>query len=148
MRRGTAGVFLLDVNVVLAIIDPAHEHHRAAYEWFAQEGRQGFATCPIVENGVLRIASSAAYPNRPGDVDTVRSVLQHLCSLPGHTFWADSISLLTMLPPITGLSSRQVTDGYLVALAARFRGRLTTFDRSVPTRQTGIDPGVVLILGG
>ena len=87
---------LLDVNVVLAIIDPAHEHHEAAFSWFGRIGRAEFATCPIVENGVLRIASSAAYPNRPGDVDVVCQVLSGLCSLPGHAFWGDTISLRTV----------------------------------------------------
>ena len=135
--------FLLDANVVLAIIDPAHEHHRKASEWFSADGRAGFATCPIVENGVIRIASSAAYPNRPGDVDVVRTVLQRLCSVPGHHFWADSISLLSVLPLSSGLTPRQVTDSYLIALAAHERGRLCTFDRGIPAERLGIDPHTV-----
>ncbi len=117
---------------MLAIVDPAHEHHVAALSWFEAIGRSGFATCPIVENGVLRVASSAAYPNRPGDVDTVRRVLDGICELPGHVFWPDSISLRVVLPPVTQLSSRQVTDVYLVALAAANRGRFATFDRRIP----------------
>lgn len=134
------------MNVVLAIIDPAHEHHTIASEWFSVEGRAAFATCPIVENGVLRIASSAAYPNRPGDVDVVRTVLQRFCSVPGHHFWADSISLLSVLPTLSGLTPRQVTDSYLIALAVHQRGRLCTFDRGIPAERLGIDPQFVQYL--
>ena len=123
---------LLDVNVVLAIIDPAHEHHAPATRWFNEVGRSSFATCPIVENGVIRIAASSAYPNRPGDVDTVRRVVDRLCDQPGHAFWADSVSLRTVLSPETGLTPRQVTDVYLLALAVEHRGRLATFDRRIP----------------
>ena len=137
---------LLDVNVVLAIVDPAHEHHVAALSWFEAIGRSGFATCPIVENGVLRIASSAAYPNRPGDVDTVRRVLDGICELPGHVFWPDSISLRVVLPPVTQLSSRQVTDVYLVALAAANRGRFATFDRRIPLAALKVTAKTVVVL--
>ena len=137
---------LLDVNVILAIVDPAHEHHGAASTWFDSVGRASFATCPIVENGVLRIASSTAYPNRPGDVDTVREVLERLCGLSGHAFWPDSISLRTTLPAVSGLSSRQVTDSYLVALAAHYRGRFATFARKIPWRPLKQASRTVVIL--
>jgi uncharacterized protein len=139
--------FLLDVNVVLALVDPAHQHHRLASEWFRSEAISAFATCPIVENGVLRVASSTAYPNRPGDVDTVRDVLARLYEQPGHFFWPDSISLVETLPQTTGLTSRQVTDCYLVALAQANNGRLATFHRSIPTAAAGVKPESVLVLG-
>lgn len=33
--------FLLDINVLIALIDPAHVDHEAAHRWFEAEGRRG-----------------------------------------------------------------------------------------------------------
>lgn len=85
--------FLLDVNVLIALIDPAHVGHDAAHRWFEAEGREGFATCPITENGVLRIVGHPNYPNGPGSPAGVVATVRSLRSLPGHVFWADDISL-------------------------------------------------------
>ena len=123
--------FLLDVNLVLAILDPAHDHHVTAQWWFNDTGRTSFATCPVTENGVLRIASSAAYPNRAGDVDTVRRILGRLCSQDGHAFWPDSISLRIAAPEVSGMRSNEVTDLYLLALAKENGGVFVTFDSRI-----------------
>jgi predicted nucleic acid-binding protein len=40
-------VYLLDVNLLLALSDPIHVHHEAAHHWFGQTGRQAWATCPL-----------------------------------------------------------------------------------------------------
>ena len=62
----TARVALLDVNVLVALFDPSHVHHTAAHDWFADRGEEGWATCPITENGLLRIVGHPKYPNSPG----------------------------------------------------------------------------------
>jgi predicted nucleic acid-binding protein len=77
--------FLLDVNVLIALIDPSHVNHAAAHDWFTQVARDGWATCPIVENGVIRILSHSAYPlpdsaSFPG---RVAKVLPNCAELPG-----------------------------------------------------------------
>ncbi|MDO9124550.1 MAG: VapC toxin family PIN domain ribonuclease, partial [Deltaproteobacteria bacterium] len=59
--------YLLDVNLLLALSDPMHIHHELAHRWFAEKGHQAWATCPLTENGFIRIASHPNYPNRPGD---------------------------------------------------------------------------------
>ena len=33
---------LLDVNVLIALVDPAHVQHDQAHEWFSRTGRKGF----------------------------------------------------------------------------------------------------------
>ncbi|HYK37674.1 MAG TPA: hypothetical protein VEV40_17080, partial [Alloacidobacterium sp.] len=58
--------FLLDINVLIALIDPAHVQHDRAHEWFASKGQKAWATCPLTENGVLRIVGHPRYPNSPG----------------------------------------------------------------------------------
>ncbi len=61
-------IYLLDINLLLALTDPMHVHHELSHQWFAKKGRKGWATCPLTENGFVRIASHPKYPNRPGDV--------------------------------------------------------------------------------
>lgn len=127
--------FLLDVNVLIALFDPAHIHHDPAHEWFADVGRSAWATCPLTENGVLRIVGNSRYPNSPGTPAAVVSLLAGLTSLPGHVFWPDNISLMrsSSVDPTRLLSSSQVTDTYLLALARANDAQLATFDRRLVT---------------
>lgn len=127
--------FLLDVNVLIALIDPAHIQHDAAHEWFARAGKPAWASCPITENAVLRIVGDSRYPNSPGNPAAVADVLGELLALPGHVFWRDEISLFDTRKVDTGrlLNSRQVTDSYLLALACAHEGQLATFDRRLVT---------------
>jgi toxin-antitoxin system PIN domain toxin len=127
--------FLLDVNVLIALIDPAHVQHDAAHEWFADQGQQAWSTCPLTENGVLRIVGHARYPNSPGTPAAVVQLMVGLCALPGHVFWPDDISLLDTdkLDATRLLSPAQVTDSYLLALACANGGQLATFDRRLVT---------------
>lgn len=127
--------FLLDANVLIALIDPAHVQHDAAHEWFAADGHAAWATCPLTENAVLRIVGHARYPNSPGAPAAVAPLMASLCALPGHVFWPDDISLLDpeKLDAARLLSTGQVTDSYLLALAAARGGKLATFDRRLVT---------------
>jgi uncharacterized protein len=67
--------FLLDVNVLIALIDPTHVSHGDAHRWFTREGSASWATCPITGNGVLRIVGNPRYPNTPGSPAVVATVL-------------------------------------------------------------------------
>ncbi len=127
--------YLLDVNVLLALMDPDHVWHDVAHAWFASTGGRAWATCPITENGVLRIAGNVRYPNSPGTPSEVAKIMSRLRALPGHEFWPDEISLLKEGSiQIVHLSDpKQVTDTYLLALANSRGGRLATFDRRMVT---------------
>lgn len=78
--------YLLDVNVLIALIDPGHVQHDAAHEWFARHGKQAWATCPLTENGLLRIVGSLRYPNTPGSPAAAMPLMTGLTALPGHQF--------------------------------------------------------------
>jgi toxin-antitoxin system PIN domain toxin len=123
--------FLLDVNVLIALLDPAHVQHDQAHQWFRTDGKSAWATCPLTENGVLRIVGNPRYPNSPGTPAAVVPLLKGLCALPGHSFWPDKLSLLSCSEVDSSrlLDSGQVTDSYLLALAAMHRAQLATFDR-------------------
>jgi toxin-antitoxin system PIN domain toxin len=124
---------LLDVNVLIALIDPAHEFHEAAHVWFKANRQNGWATCPITENGCLRIMSKPGYPFPGLTVDRVRGILSELVRLDGHCFWPDSVSILHEDRfKLNRATPKQLTDLYLLALAVTQGGRLVTFDRTIP----------------
>ena len=126
--------FLLDINVLIALIDPAHVQHDRAHEWFASAGRTAWATCPVTENGVLRIIGHPRYSNSSGTPAAVAPLLGQLRSLPGHEFWPDDVSLLhERVDTERLLDSAQVTDTYRLALASAHGGMLATFDRRLVT---------------
>ena len=123
---------LLDVNVLIALLDADHSLHARATEWFASHARDGWASCPITENGCVRIMSHPGYPSSV----PVRSVMTRLAeasSSPLHEFWPDDISLLdAQIADSSRIHGpRQLTDVYLLALATRHSGRFVTFDASI-----------------
>jgi hypothetical protein len=127
--------FLLDVNLLIALMDPAHLQHDNAHEWFAVSGRKAWATCPLTENGVLRIVGHSRYPNSPGTPAAVAELMATFFAHPGHEFWPDDVTLLDS-QRVHGarlLDSAHVTDTYLLALAATHGGKLATFDRNFVT---------------
>jgi toxin-antitoxin system PIN domain toxin len=124
---------LLDVNVLIALLDASHLHHRSATAWLAANAAAGWASCPITQAGCIRIMSQPGYP-APLPAGQVAERLAEAASQPWHAFWPDDVDLLGE-PPFDWtaiLGSRQVTDAYLLALAVRKGGRLATFDRNVP----------------
>lgn len=125
--------YLLDVNVLIALVDSAHVEHEMAHQWFAKEGHRAWATCPLTENGLLRIVGHARYPNSPGTPAAVAANLAGMRALPGHRFWPDDISLMdaSHIDTARMLHSAQVTDSYLLALAHAHDGRLATLDRKL-----------------
>lgn len=125
--------FLLDVNVLIALIDPSHIQHDKAHEWFQNSGSKAWATCPITENGVLRIVGHARYPNSPGTPAAVAELMAIFLAHRGHEFWPDAISLLDSryIDHVRLLDSAQVTDSYLLAMAAARGGKLATFHRQL-----------------
>ena len=127
--------YLLDVNVLVALIDPAHVQHDRAHDWFAAQGRHAWATCPLTENGVLRMVGNARYPNSPGNPAAVAELMADLRALPGHEFWPDDITLFDpqRIDGARLLDSGQVTYTYLLALALAHGGQFATFSRHLAT---------------
>ena len=124
---------LLDVNVLIALLDSDHASHESAIGWFSKHAREGWASCPITQNGCIRIMSNQGYPN-PLPVQAVIERLAEACNEDIHEFWSDEVSLLdSNLVDSTRIHGpRQLTDIYLLALAVRHAGRLVTFDSGIP----------------
>lgn len=128
--------YLLDVNVLIALIDRMHIAHNAARSWFLGTGAASWASCPLTQNGVIRIIGSPRYANSAGSPAEAARILDHVLALPGHVFWPDDLdpAASDVLDRGQILMSSQVTDSYLLALAAARRGRLATLDRRLSTR--------------
>ena len=123
---------LLDVNVLIALHDPQHVHHELAVDWLLAHAANGWASCPITQNGCLRVMSQPAYP-QARSVSELIDVLGGSFQAPSHQFWPDDISLFASatLRRHSVLGHRQLTDAYLLALAVAHGGRFVSFDRAI-----------------
>ncbi|MFI5121205.1 MAG: TA system VapC family ribonuclease toxin [Thermoanaerobaculia bacterium] len=145
MRR----VALLDVNVLVALFDPDHVHHEAAHGWFAGNREDGWATCPITENGLVRILSNPAYMASPETRGAIVRRLGEFCASGEHVFWQDEISLRDpgLFRWTAPVAHHMLTDLYLVGLAKSKTGRLATFDRGIPVAAVvGADRGTLEVI--
>jgi uncharacterized protein len=125
---------LLDVNVLIALLDDAHVFSRRANEWLDAAPRR-IATCPIVENGVIRIMSAPAYSaTHRASPEQVADGLKALTQELDHEFWPDALSLLdeSRVDFSRLHGHRQITDAYLLALAVHRGGALASFDAALP----------------
>jgi toxin-antitoxin system PIN domain toxin len=139
---------LLDVNVLIALLDSDHTSHGVALTWFTKHAREGWASCPITQNGCVRIMSNPSYPNAL-PVQAVMRRLADACEADVHEFWSDEVSLLdpNVVDSTRIHGPRQLTDIYLLALAVEQAGRFVTFDTGVPlavVRKATADNLVVL----
>ncbi|MBN1756767.1 MAG: VapC toxin family PIN domain ribonuclease [Chitinispirillaceae bacterium] len=125
-------IYLLDVNVLIALAWPSHIHHTAARKWFSRKGAQGWATCPMTQCGFIRISSNSriiADAVSPGEAHTM---LAAMTGHKGHTFWPDTIDITgNKFNSLLVAGHRQVTDAYLLLLTASKKGLLATFDQSI-----------------
>ncbi len=125
---------LLDVNLLVALFDPDHAHHEPAHRWFEARRSGGWATCPLTENGLVRILSNPAYHPAAERPATIAGRLRVFRESGDHVFWPDDLTLSDSSRFELTVGHRQLTDAYLLALALVHRGRLATFDRSIPLK--------------
>lgn len=123
---------LLDINVLIALLDGGHSHHARALDWFLAHAESGWASCPLTQNGCLRVLSNPGYA-RPLPMLAVAERLRTFTAGPAHEFWPDGVSVLdpdtVRLDRIHGPA--QITDSYLLALAVAREGRFVTFDERI-----------------
>lgn len=123
---------LLDVNVLIALLDADHVSHASATQWFAANGGDGWASCPITQNGCIRVMAHPSYPNA-FPVAVLVDRLAEAAAHSRHEFWPDDATVLDrdIVDCARIHGPAQLTDAYLLALAVEHRGRLVTFDKSI-----------------
>ena len=123
-------IYLLDVNILIALAWPQHVHHVQAHKWFERVGRQAWATCPLTQLGFVRISSNPKIIPDAVSSRAAATMLAKIVALPGHTFWADDLPVngLAAMSGIAFTGHRQVTDAYLIELARHHGGVLATLD--------------------
>ena len=142
-------VALLDVNVLVALFDSEHVHHDLAHDWFADHRTNGWATCPLTENGFVRVLSNPAYGHDSLRPEEIMKTLRQFRASRHHVFWPGTVSLaderVFQLDIIAG--HRQLTDVYLLGLARTKKGCLATFDRTIPFKAVaGATPATLEII--
>lgn len=126
-------VFLLDTNLLIALLWPSHEHHDKAISWFTGHRVQGWATSPITEAGFVRIVSNPAFSRDAVSPREAVAVLAANTAAPDHRFWPDD---LPYAEAVSGVGVRlighqQATDAYLLGLAAHKKGMLASLDQRI-----------------
>jgi uncharacterized protein len=125
---------LFDVSVLIALFQPNHVHHETAHRWWGENKPLGWATCPITENGFVRIISQPKYPV-PQTVSGAITLMSLAQRDSDHEFWPDTLSILDKMSiSADALSNHaQITGTYLLALAIKNKGRLVTLDQNLKT---------------
>ena len=139
---------LLDVNVLIALAWPNHEHHRTAWEWFHAQMEEGWATCALTEAGFVRISCNPAIVSRETTPLEAIGVLAQLMQVGSHSFWPLDRSIVNLPESIrTRLQGhRQITDAVLLATAMQQNGELATFDAGTAALSTQEEQAYIRVI--
>lgn len=144
-RPGRPEVFLPDVNVLVALTNPAHVHHAQAHRWLSNVER--FATTPLTENGLVRLLLNPAVTGQQVSGQRAIGILAGVRADRRATFLPDASSLSAPLIDVVGLvGHRQATDFHLINLAALHEATLVTFDRRITQSLVALDRRLVRVL--
>ncbi len=141
-------VFLLDVNVLIARADSRHEHHQRCRRWEAEHADAALCTCPLTENGFLRIYGHPRYPGGPGSPGEALVELRHLLAFPSHRFLPADLTVAhaPTFGDLRGISPKQLADLYLLAVASRHGVQFATLDEAVPAALVAGGPAALHVI--
>ena len=125
--------FLLDVNVLIALVREDHVAHRTVKRWFQQSGAKHWITCPLTEASFVRIVSNPKFSHPSVDISEALEMLNIVNKLPGHRFWPMDMGFLDAVDPFIErlFGHQQVSDAYLLGMAVQKKGKLVTLDRAI-----------------
>jgi uncharacterized protein len=124
---------LLDVNVLIALLEPGHEFFQRAQEWFKSSGKDNWGICPITEIGFIRITTNPSFCPGPRTHEQATAILAELANRPGYLYWPLTEGWIALTAPFSARISghQQITDAYLLGLAIKQDGVLVTFDKGI-----------------
>lgn len=122
------------MNVLIALSDSNHVFHERAWSWFDDKKKSGWATCPLTENGLVRIISNPSYPNRLDSVLDAVEILKKITLVEGHRFIPCDISFsnFKLFENLSQFSGKHLTDVYLLGLSISYKIHFATFDKNIP----------------
>jgi hypothetical protein len=125
--------YLLDLNVLIALIDDEHVHYRIAHRWFNSPEHKEWGLCPLTEAGVVRLTTNPAAGAMLRNFDEAIALLEEIATWTGYRYWpiVESWAILTAPFAKRVLGHQQVTDAYLLGLAIKENGVLVTFDKGI-----------------
>ena len=147
-RASERVAYLLDINVLIARSDPWHEFHAPVKEWLGEAAGESLLLCPTAENAFLRILGHPDYPDGPGTPARALDALAALRRLPGAAFIPEDVSISdrTLFNDISTVTSRQLTDVYLLGLAVSRGAKLVTTDRRIPAHVVRTGPQALVVI--
>ena len=124
---------LLDVNVLIALTEPGHDHYQKAQDWFDSYSNEFWGACPSTEAGFLRVTTNPSFRPGPRTLDQAIAIIQALKGHPRYWFWEINRSWVDLTAQFAHrvFSHRQITDAYLLGLAIKEDGVLVSFDRGL-----------------
>jgi uncharacterized protein len=124
--------YLLDVNLLYALHFSQHIHYATAQSWYVKQNRDTLATCSITQCGLLRLLMIGVV-GQTLEIEEARKVLNRFTQKSNHLYWADSPQVLALTQPIAHRlqGHRQITDAYLLGLAAHNKAKLATMDKGI-----------------
>jgi len=125
-------IWLLDVNVLVARFWVPHVFHGKVRAWMASHEKEGWATCPITQAGLVRTISNPGFSaEAPRPTEAIHWLAETLKDDPGHRFWPDDLPVPVACSHTASRISgfKRLTDSYLLGLALHRKGRLLTLDR-------------------
>ena len=122
--------YLLDVNILVALFDPGHIHHRSVARWFSSPGLQ-WGVCAFSEAGFLRVSTSTAAGRRT--LDQAANIIKSFSNDPNFSYWPIRSSWTLLTEPLQSriYGHQQITDAYLLGLAIKENGILVTLDKAI-----------------
>ena len=139
---------LFDVNLLIAAFDEEHALHERAIQWWGANQTHGWASCPLSQNGFVRVMSQPNYSS-PISTDAALALFEEQIRATDHAFWPDDISLTDsrLFDRAHIMGPKQLTDIYLLALAVKNDGRLATLDRAIALAAVrGAEPRHVVVV--
>ena len=124
-------MYLLDINVLIALAWDNHVHHARAHAWFRNLGTTTFATCNLTQSGFVRLSMNPSVVHCQIAIADALAALESFTKHPSHRFCEDG-ALLSDSPAWQRVNSyKLVTDTNLRLIAHHHGRKLVTFDEGI-----------------
>jgi uncharacterized protein len=138
--------YLLDINVLVALVDDSHTHHLLVGSWFNSIQGEWWGVCALTEAGFLRVMTKP----KTGilNISQGTDILKRLSVQPGYRFWPILTGWSSIAPLFVGkiFGHQQVTDAILLGLAVKSGGIFVTLDKAIKHLAGGEYASSLLVL--